>query len=79
MSYTGNIYYINATAPGLLPPSIKIIRVSTEKFMATVFWVSAITAVMPALCELLQMLAHVGLRGGEREKKKNLLGDLVVV
>lgn len=47
-------------------------------FMATLFWVSAITAAVPAQCELLQML--VGLRQGEREIKTlcELLNDHVV-
>lgn len=47
-------------------------------FMATLFWVSAITAAMPAQYELLQML--VGLRQGEREIKTSceLLNDRVV-
>lgn len=79
MSYAGSIYYINATAPRLLPRSIRIIKLSIEMFMATLFWVSAITAAMPAQYELLQMLA--GLRQGEREIKTSceLLNDRVVV
>lgn len=50
-------------------------------FMATVFWVSAITSVMPEQYELLQMLVLVGLRQGERERKNTceLLNDHVVV
>lgn len=81
MSYAGSIYYINATARRLLPRSIRIIKVSIEMFMATVFWVSAITSVMPEQYELLQMLVLVGLRQGERERKNTceLLNDHVVV
>jgi len=33
VSYAGSIYYINATAPNLLPQSIRIIKVSIEIFM----------------------------------------------
>lgn len=48
-------------------------------FMVTVFRVSAITAVMPAQYEQLQMLSLVGLRQGERERKNTceLLNDHV--
>lgn len=60
---------------------IRIIKVSIEMFMATVFWVSAITAVMRAQYELLQMLALLDLRQGERERKNTceLLNDHVVI
>lgn len=78
VSYAGSIYYINATAPRLLPCSIRIIKVSIEMFMVTVFWTSAITAVMPAQCEA--MLADVGVRQSEREKNIcEKLNDHVIV
>lgn len=48
MSYVDSIYYINAIAPRLLPQSIRIIKVSIEMFMARVFQVNAIIAVMPS-------------------------------